>query len=112
MTILSLVYILTFIIFLLIVFAIIQLNSIGLNVKDFWSFIDANQKLDKLYTSAKKQQRLNVYEQLIFLKEAEKVFKAYDKVPNILWEEEYQKYTTVLEAYRDIRMLRWVTAQI
>ena len=110
MTLIGVIYILILIAASLSVFAIMQIRSIGLSVKDFWSFIEANQILDTLYISAKKYEKLNVYEQLLFLKEAEKVFKAYDKVPNMLWEEEYEKYSTILEAYRDIRMLRWVTA--
>ena len=46
-------------------------------------------------------------EQIIYLTEAEKIFKAFDKVPNELWEEEYEKYRKVLSKYQDIRMLRW-----
>ena len=110
MTLLGIIYILIFIVCALVVFAVIQIKSIGLSIKDFWSFIEANQVLDKLYLSAKRYEKLNVYEQLMFLGEAERVFNAYDKVPNMLWEEEYDKYNTILEAYRDIRMLRWVAA--
>ena len=104
------IYILILVIFALAAFAIMQIKLSGIKVKDFWSFIEANQILEKLYICAKKYEKLNVYEQLMFLGEAEKVFNAYDKVPNILWEEEYDKYNTILEAYRDIRMLRWQTA--
>lgn len=39
--------------------------------------------------------------------EAEEMFNAFDKVPNALWEDEYEKYNTVLEKYKDIKMLRW-----
>ena len=39
--------------------------------------------------------------------EAEKVFSAFDKVPDILWEEEYQKYMDVLDKYKDIKVVRW-----
>ena len=42
-----------------------------------------------------------------FLSEAEKVFSAFDKVPNALWEEEYQKYMDVLSTYKDIKIVRW-----
>lgn len=110
MTLMGIIYILIFIVAMLAVYSVLQIKSIGLSIKDFWSFIEANQILDKLYISAKKYERLNVYEQLLFLGEAEKVFNAYDKVPNMLWEEEYDKYNTILDAYRDIRMLRWQTA--
>ena len=63
--------------------------------------------LDKLYAFATKYKKLSIQEQLIFLKEAEKVFDAFEKVPDMLWEEEYQKYMEVLNTYKDIRMLRW-----
>ena len=45
------------------------------------------------------------YEEL--LKEADEVFKAFNKVPDMLWEDEYQKYLKVLNTYRDIRVLKW-----
>ena len=77
-----LIYILIFIIVGLIGYAIVQIKTFGMNVKDFWSFI-------------------------IYLKEAEEIFNAFDKVPNALWEDEYEKYNTVLEKYKDIKMLRW-----
>lgn len=46
-------------------------------------------------------------EQVIFLAEAEKVFEAYDKIPSMVWEDEYRKYADVLEAYKNIKVLRW-----
>lgn len=103
----TLMYILIFVIFSLILFAIAQIKLAGLNVKDFWGFIEANQMLDKLYKFAKKYERLTPQEQLIFLSEAEKVFVAFDKVPNALWEEEYQKYMDVLDKYKNIKVVRW-----
>ena len=48
-------------------------------------------------------------EQVIYLSEAEKVFRAFDKIPDELWEEEYDKYREVLSKYKDIKMLRWVS---
>ena len=48
-------------------------------------------------------------EQIIYLVEAEKVFDAFEKVPNTLWEEEYDKYSEVLSKYKDIKMLRWTS---
>ena len=107
MTLLVLIYVLIFIIFALIAYAVMQIKLAGINVKDFWSFIEANQMLDKLYAFATKYKKLSIQEQLIFLKEAEKVFDAFEKVPDMLWEEEYQKYMEVLNTYKDIRMLRW-----
>lgn len=101
------IYILLFAIFFLVMLAVAQIRLAGMKVKDFWSFVEANQILDKLYVFAKKYEKLDVREQLVFLKEAERVFDAFDKVPNILWEEEYQKYIEVLNRYKDIKMIRW-----
>jgi len=88
--------------------AVMQIRMAGMKVKDFWSFIKANQMLDKLYKFAKLYRELSSQEQLLFLTEAEKIFDAFDKVPNMLWEEEYQKYMEVLDKYRDIKHVRWV----
>lgn len=101
------IYILVFIVFALILFAVAQIKVAGMNVKDFWSFIEANQMLDKLYRFARKYEKLTAQEQLIFLSEADKVFDAFDKVPSMLWEEEYQKYMEVLDKYKNIKMVRW-----
>lgn len=101
------IYILVFVVFALILFAIAQIKVAGMNVKDFWSFIEANQMLDKLYRFARKYEKLTAQEQLIFLSEADKVFDAFDKVPSMLWEEEYQKYMEVLDKYKNIKMVRW-----
>ena len=95
------------IIVLLIAFAVAQIKMAGMKVKDFWSFIKANEMLDKLYAFSKKYEKLSTTEQLMFLREAERVFYAFDKVPNALWEEEYQKYMDVLSTYKDIKLVRW-----
>lgn len=110
MTALTIIYVLILIIFSLVTFAVMQIRLAGMKVKDFWSFIEANQMLDKLYIFLKrydKCEKLSMQEQIIFLQEAEKIFSAFDKVPNMLWEEEYFKYKEVLNRYQDIRMLRW-----
>ena len=109
MELMTIIYILLFLIFGLILYAVMQLKLAGLNVKDFWSFIEANQMLDKLYAFSKKYQKMSPQEQIIFLMEAEKVFTAFDKVPKMIWEEEYDKYTDVLNTYKDIKVLRWVS---
>lgn len=101
------IYGLILIIFCLIVFSFMQIRLAGIKVKDFWTFIKANQSLDALYRFSKRYERMNNQEQIIFLKEAERVFQAFDKVPDVLWEEEYSKYADVLNAYQSIRMLRW-----
>ena len=103
----TIIYILIFVIFSLIAFAIMQIKLAGMNIKDFWSFIKANEILDELYVYTKKSGNLTPQEQVIFLIEAEKVFNAFDKVPDLLWEEEYQKYMDVLDKYKDIKMVRW-----
>ena len=75
--------------------------------KDFMSFIQANQLLDSLYRISRKCDNLNTQEQLVFLMEAEKVFEAFDKIPTLVWEDEYRKYSQVLNTYKDIRVARW-----
>lgn len=107
MELMMIIYILIFIIFALIAYSILQLRLAGLNVKDFWSFIQANQMLDKLYAFSKRYEKMSAQEQIIFLMEAEKVFNAFDKVPQIIWEEEYEKYKDVLNTYKNIKVLRW-----
>ena len=104
---LVIVYLLIFAIIILASYAFMQLKLVGIRVKDFWGFIEANQVLDKLYFFAKQYENMSSQEQIIYLKEAEKVFKAFEKIPNELWEEEYSKYKEVLDKYKDIRMIRW-----
>ena len=87
MTILVVIYLLVFVIVALAFYAVMQLKLAGIKVKDFWSFIEANQ--------------------ILYLKEAEKVFNAFEKIPDELWEQEYVKYKEVLDKYKDIRMIRW-----
>lgn len=106
---LAIIYILILLIFYLIVFAVFQIKAAGMKVKDFWTFVKANEILDKLYRFAKKYEKLSPQEQVIFLAEAEKVFSAFEKVPDMLWEEDYNKYMEVLNKYKDIRVLRWTS---
>ena len=109
MEIISLIVVLVFIIISLIAFAIMQLNLAGIKVKDFWNFVEANQMLDKLYEFSKRCEKFNSQEQILFLAEAEKIFEAYEKVPEMLWEEEYEKYSEVLNRYQNIKVLRWAS---
>lgn len=109
MDLLSIIYILLFLIFALVVFAVMQIRMAGMKVKDFYSFIEANQKLDKLYIFAKKYEKLSQQQQLVFLMEAEEIFSAFDKVPDMLWEEDYDKYMKVLDTYKDIKVIRWAS---
>ena len=92
MAILVVIYVLVLIIFALVAYAVMQIRLFGMKVKDFWGFIEANQMLDRLYKFAKQYENMTPQEQIIYLTEAEKIFKAFDKVPNELWEEEYAKY--------------------
>jgi len=104
------ILVLLFIIFSLVVFAVIQLQMAGIEVKDFWSFINANQELDKLYAFSKKYEKMSPQEQIIFLQAAEKMSDAFGKVPSMMWEEEYQKYRDVMDIYKDIKMNRWISS--
>lgn len=72
MKLLTIVYILIFIVFALVLYAIMQIKLLGIKVKDFWDFIEANQMLDKLYIFAKQYQSMSAQEQVIYLAEAEK----------------------------------------
>ena len=107
MEIISIILVLLFIIFSLIVFAVMQIQMAGIEVKDFWSFINANQELDKLYAFSKKYEKMSPQEQIIFLKAAEKMADAFDKVPSMIWEDEYDKYRDVMDIYRSIKIKRW-----
>ena len=95
------------IIIILIAFAVMQIKMAGIEVKDFWSFIKANETLDKLYIFSKRYNRMSPQEKIIFLQETEKVSDAFDKIPSIIWEDEYSKYRDVMDIYRDIKLDRW-----
>lgn len=101
------IIILSFITMLLTVVAIMQIKMAGMEVKDFWSFIKANDTLDKLYAFSVRYEKLSPQQQVLFLEEAEKIFSAFDKVPDALWEEEYDKYMKILDKYKDIKVYRW-----
>jgi len=109
MTLLAIIYVLIFIIFALIVYAVMQIKLAGIEVKDFWSFIEANQILDKLYVFSKKYETLTPQQKVVYLMEAEKVFTAFDKIPNIIWEDEFKKYDEVLKKYQQIKIERWIS---
>lgn len=109
MGLLAIIYILILIIFGLASYAVMQIKLAGIEVKDFWSFIEANQVLDKLYEFSKKYEKLSPQQKVVYLMEAEKVFKAFDKIPNIIWEDEFKKYDEVLKKYKEIKIERWVS---
>lgn len=110
MVILTIIYILLIIITALVGYTVVQIKLYGMNVKDFWTFVKAIQDLEILYKFSKKYEKMSAQEQVIFLSEAEKMFRAFDKVPTQIWEDEYDKYSHILEVYRSIRMLRWADA--
>ena len=111
MTLLAIIYVLVFIIFALCAYAVMQIKLAGINVKDFWSFIEANQSLDKLYEFSKRYEKLTPQQQVVYLLEAEKVFNAFDKIPDIIWEDEFKKYDEVLKKYKEIKIDRWVSKE-
>lgn len=88
--------------------AVLQIKRAGMNVTDFWSFVKANEVLDKLYAFSSKYENMSPQQQIIFLQESEKIFSAFNKVPDQLWEDEYNKYMKVLNTYNDIKAVRWM----
>jgi hypothetical protein len=108
---LAIAFILLVFIVILIIAAINQIQMAGIKIKDFWSFIEANDSLDKLYVFAQKYNKMSPEEQVIYLAEAEKMFDAFDKIPSVVWEDENDKYSKVLDTYKDIRIMRWNESQ-
>lgn len=92
---------------LLTLLAVVQIKMAGMEVKDFMSFLKANETLNKLYAFSIKYEKLTPQQQVLFLKEADTIFEAFGKVPDALWEEEYPKYMEILNKYKDIRIKRW-----
>ena len=111
MTVLAIVFILLMFIVILISMSVLQMRNAGIKIKDFMSFIKANDSLDKLAVFAKRYDKMSPQEQVIYLAEAEKMFDAFDKIPESVWEEEHDKYNAVLEKYRDIKVMRWNEAR-
>ena len=108
---LAVIFILIMFIIVLIAIAIMQIRMAGIKVKDFFSFIDANQKLDSLVRFAQRYEKMSPQEQIIYLSEAEKMFDSFDKIPSTVWEDERDKYSKVLDTYKNIRVMRWNEAQ-
>ena len=107
MGLLAIIYILILIIFGLAAYAVMQIKLAGIEVKDFWSCIEAHLVIDKLYEFSKKYEKLSPQQKVVYLMEAEKVFKAFDKIPNIIWEDEFKQYAEVLKKYKEIKIVRW-----
>ncbi len=111
MTILAIIFILLMFIVILFVIAVAQMQMAGINIKDFVSFIKANDSLDKLSAFARRYDKMSPQEQVIYIAEAEKMFDAFDKIPESVWEDEYDKYKEVLDKYKDIKVMRWNEAR-
>ena len=103
----AIIFMLIMMIILLTLLAIAQIKMAGIEVKDFWSFIKANETLNKLYAFSIKYEQLSPQQQIMFLQEADTIFDAFSKVPDMLWEEEYPKYMEILNKYKDIKIKRW-----
>ena len=52
-------------------------------------------------------EKMSPQEKIIFLQETEKMSNAFEKIPSIIWEDEYSKYRDVMDTYRDIKVDRW-----
>lgn len=92
-------------------YMIYNIKMAGMEVNDFWDFIKSVEKLKKLYAFSKIYENLDIQEQIIFIKEAEQVFSAFEKVPTKLWEDEYQKYMKVLNIYQKEKLKHWKITQ-
>ena len=103
----AIIILLVMMIILLTLLAVAQIKMAGIEVKDFWSFIKANDTLNKLYAFSVKYEKLSPQQQILFLQEADTIFDAFSKVPDVLWEEEYPKYMEILNKYKDIKIKRW-----
>lgn len=112
MVILYILYLVIFIVLTVFALICLKIKANGMNVRDFFNFIFAINDLDNLYVYSKNNLKMTQKEQTFFLKEAEKVFSIFEKIPAMIWEDEYEKYEQVLETYRNIRVLRWADATI
>lgn len=107
-----LIIVLATMVLFLTVLAVAQIKMAGIEVKDFWSFIKANETLNNLYAFSVKYDKLSPQQQVLFLREADTIFDAFDKVPNALWEDEYEKYMKILDKYKDIKVKRWTEVTV
>lgn len=88
-------------------FTLYNVNQAGMSANTFYNFILANVKLHKLYKFTLKYEKLTREDQLLFINEAKEVFDIYDKVPTLLWEEDYNTYMVVLDRYQKLRQEAW-----
>ena len=71
MILVAIIIILLMMIVFLSLLAVVQIRMAGINVKDFWSFVKANETLNKLYAFSKKYDKLTPQQQVLFLQEAD-----------------------------------------
>jgi hypothetical protein len=107
MVIIYIIYLLIFVAVLFFGIICLKIKASGMNVKDFFEFVYAINDLDNLYIYSKNNVSMTETEQKMFLIEAEKLFSKFEKIPSIIWEDEYDKYRQVLETYKNIRLLKW-----
>ena len=107
MVIIYILYVVLLVILIAAMYICLKIKASGMNVKDFFDFVLAINDLDTLYAYSKRKNYMSDVEQKAFLKEAEKLFSKFEKVPSMIWEDEYEKYSQVLETYKAIRMMRW-----
>lgn len=74
---LVIIFMLLIIIIMLIALAVAQIKMAGMKVKDFWSFVKANETLNKLYAFSKKYEKLTTNEQLVFFKRSGESFRSF-----------------------------------
>ena len=108
----AVILILIMIIVALIAFAVMQIKMAGMEVKDFWTFIKANDDLDKLYVFSKHYSRMSPQEKIIFLHEAEKVSDAFEKIPSMIWEDENKNNRDIIYIKRNIKIQNNIIVKI
>lgn len=111
MVILGIIYIILLALICLTFIVCMKIRMAGMIVKDFIKFILAIDDLDNLYVYSSQNKKMTKNEKTVFLRQAEKVFSIFEKIPSIIWEDEYDKYEKVLQTYRDIRVSIWTEAQ-
>ena len=102
MVIIYILYIVLLVFAIVAAYVCLRIKASGMNVKDFFEFIFAINDLDALYIYSKKKSHMSDVEQKAFLKEAEKLFDKFEKIPSMIWEDEYEKYSQVLETYKTL----------
>ena len=112
MLIIYILYLVLFVIIGVVGIICMKIKMAGINITDFIRFIAVVNDLDNLYIFSKNNKNMTEKEEMAFIKTAEKMFEAFEKVPSMMWEDEYDKYNEVLEKYKDLRVLRWADANV